>query len=303
MSRNRSINYLLVLLIAAAVLIAYSAIADNGPVKTAVRDTGSTVGMLTLDPPEEFIVVEESATGARRLFKKEAYAPLKKEGLEFIETATISELEYKTRPPLAGEKPGPGEFELIGISGKRAVLFKIEAPAAKPLPEPEYFDDDPDLPVEVIVEDEEEKKEITAKRLASSLFLKIKSKKISDTEWEIDLPSTLDAASNFAAVLQIVTDKIAQIIDPEAPTRIYFKSSLGKGRLGPDGLLIESLNARIRKKSGLKEDDLIKTVAGRTLTSIQDVSAAFSALSGEARSVSVTLAREDEDLTHIYVIK
>ena len=59
----------------------------------------------------------------------------------------------------------------------------------------------------------------------------------------------------------------------------------------------------MRRKSGIDEDDLIKTVNGKRLTTIQDVAGIFAAFTGAPQTVTVRLVRDDSEITHTYYIK
>ncbi len=294
-----------------AAFVTFISAAEEPP---AVRE-GSTVGVLTLDPPEVFVVVEEPGSGTRRLYRKEVYEAAGEEGLKPVKTVTLKELEYRYRPLKPGEKPGSAEFELIGLRDGRAVLFKPhdESMPVDIAPEPVYVEETTDNILQVTLEEEAgERQGSAAKRLVSPLFYKIKSERISETEWAVELPSLLEASANFAHVLGIVTQKVSELIEPGTPARIYFKSSLGRGRLGPGGLLIESLNTRLREKSGLGEGDLIKSVNGRSLSTLQDISAVSSVFTGGPKTAVVIFIRdgddqeaeqEGEEVRHTYYIK
>jgi S1-C subfamily serine protease len=119
----------------------------------------------------------------------------------------------------------------------------------------------------------------------------------------VKLPTVLEAAANFGEVLGIVIAKIDELRDPERRSRLYLRSSLGRTELGPDGLVIESMNSRMRAKFGIEEDDIIKAVNGRTMRDIQDVAAAFSAFTGEPQTVTVMLVRDEEEFTLTYYIR
>ena len=276
--------------------------------RTASEDDGVfTVGTITLSPPEDYVVVEDLKTGKKRLYKKSEYQKAKTEEAKPLQTISIEAIEYRYRPVKGGVKFISEGFELVELKGAKAVLKKdyIETPIDEgPL---EELDEEPEEEiVEILEETEEEEKEdeeITAKRLLGSLFFKIESKKISDHEWEIGLPSTLNAAANFSNVLSIVMEKLDKLLEPEKSTKIYLKSSIGKGVLGPDGLLIEDFNSRLRVKCGIEEDDLIKMVNGRSITTIQDVASVFAGFSGEAQTVTVRLVRDEEELTLTYYIR
>jgi hypothetical protein len=264
-----------------------------------------TVGVLSHSPPEKYVVVEEVETKTRRIYKKSTYDGMKKDGLNMIQAVSLEEIEYRYKPVSGAVKFVSDEFELVELKEKKAILKKAYIEQREIIDkEEELLPEEGAVPDEVLEEMEEaEKKEPGARRLAASLFFKIKSKKLSDTEWEISLPTILDAAANFGEVLSVVVEKISKLIDSEVSTKVYLKSSLGRVELGPKGLLIESLNSRLRKKTGLKDDDIIKTVNGKNLTAIHDVTGLFSTFTGSPQTITVRFERDEEALTHTYYIR
>ena len=274
------------------------------------------VGLITHSPTEEYIIVEEADTKIKRLYKKDVYNNMEKKGLVFKESVLLEEVEYRYKPVAGGTKLVSEDFELFKLEDKKAILKKeyVDTPdepwEETLIPEEEPFSvEDPLLEKET----EQPLKKRGAKRLVSSLFYKIKSKKLSDTEWEISLPTILGAAANFGEVLGIVVEKISTLLEDESDdetgaqvrTKVYLKSSLGKVTLGPNGLVIESLSSRMKQKSGLKSDDIIKSVNGKSLTSIQSVTSVFSTFSGAAQTITVRILRdnEEEEITHTYYVR
>lgn len=259
-----------------------------------------TVGIITLSPPELYVIVEDKKAKKKRLYKKDAYRRIKNKDLKLLRAVWLDTIEYRYKPIYEKVELVWEEFEFVELKGKKAVLKR------EFIEKPEKIIEQEEITIEEEIEEiaeEEPKEEISAKRLLAELFFKIESKKISDHEWEISLPTIMDAAANFATVLGIVTKKIDELLDPEKRSKIYFNTSLGKGALGPNGLLIKSLNSRLRAKCGIKDDDLIKTVNGKNLTAIQDIAVLFSSFAGSPQTLTVKLIRDDTDLTLTYYIK
>jgi hypothetical protein len=290
-----------ILYIILIIIIAFPAVADGESTEGANE---YTVGTITLSPPEAYIIVEDAKTKKKRLYKKDEYEKSENRDLIAVETIELDTIEYRYMPVEGGVEFISKEFELIEIKETTAVLKRDYAET------PEMEEEIPEVPmieetIELMEEamEEEAEQEGIAKRLVAELFYKIESEKISDTEWEVNLPSLLGAADNFGRVLGIVTEKVAGLLEPEKTAKIYFKSSIGKGALGPDGLLIESLSAGLKSKCGIEDKDLIKTVNGKSLRTIQDVAALFSAFSASPQTVTVKLLRDESDLTLTYYIR
>ncbi len=146
-------------------------------------------------------------------------------------------------------------------------------------------------------------KKISAKRLVASLFLKIETEKLSDTEWVIKLPTTVKSTENFAEVLPVVIKKLSGLLGEDSNVNIYFKTSLGRMTLKKDGLLIKSLSSVLKSKCGIKDSDIIKSVNARDITSIGAISGVFSNVSKSAGTVTVKLLRNGEERTHVYLLK
>ncbi|MFH1753897.1 MAG: hypothetical protein ABH875_06910 [Candidatus Omnitrophota bacterium] len=293
----------------------------------AASPNESIVGVIKHSPAEEYVVIEEVSTKTKRLYKRDIYEHMDMEGLKLIEGVSLEEIEYRYKPATGGAKTVSEDFELHELEEKRAVLKKayVDSPEAPPAEETLAPEEDLLLlPEEASAQEEADPtaNKVGAKRLVSSLFYKIESNKLSDTEWEISLPTALDAAANFGEVLGIVAEKIGNLISDEpeeetgeategesdetatqARTKVYLKSSLGKVSLGPKGLLIESLSSRMKLKSGLESDDVIKSVNGKSLTSIQAMVGAFSAFTGAAQTITVRILRDEEELTHTYYVR
>lgn len=261
-----------------------------------------TVGVITLSPPESYMVMEDPKTRTKRLYKKDDYDNIKGMDLKFLQSLLIDTIEYRYRPVQKKVKFVSEEFELVELKQKKAVLKR------------DYIEEPEEIMEEAAVEEEEEiiEKEIAeetapkkprAKRLMAEFFFKIETKKISDHEWEVSLPTLMGAAANFSDVLGVVAGKIEKVLEPEKETRIFFKTSLGKVSLGSDGLLIESLNSRLKSKCGLKDKDLIKSANGKNLIAIQDVAAVFSSFSSSPQTTTLKLVRDEDPLTFTYYIR
>jgi len=267
-----------------------------------------TVGVFKLSPPEKYVVAREAKTMKKRIIKKSSYIKGNPPGLVPMKIVILDEIEYRYTPVEGKVSLVSQDFELVELDGRKAVLAKAHIQSDGPLMEEPIPAVEALLPFEpsMLKNAPEEKKEAgkpSAKRLVASLFFKIESNKISDTEWEINLPTVLEAASNFGDVLGIVVKKISELIDPEKTAVVFLKSSIGKAKLGPDGLLIESLNSRLRRKCGIENGDLVKTVNGKALTKIGDVVALFSGFSGKAQTLTVGISRKKEELTYTYYLK
>lgn len=269
------------------------------------EDNGFTVGTITLSPPEKYIITEDVKTGKRILYKEAAYDSADKKGLKLIDSVILEEIEYRYLLVSGDVKMASEQFELVEVKGRKAVLKKEH------VDKPELVEEEEPLPVfpeEVLYIEEAADglapdKKTKARRLVASLFLKIKSSEISENEYEITLPTILDAAANFGEVLNVVVIKIDDLLDSESPTRIYLKSSLGSVRLGPGGLFVKSLNSAMRKKTGIKDDDLIKSINGKSITGIRDIVSVFSSYAGSAQTFTVSLTRDEEDLTITYYVR
>ena len=267
-----------------------------------------TVGTITLSPPEQYVVVEEIKTKKQRLYSKADFEKkLEKEKQEFklLQEILINTIEYRYKPISGKQKFISKDFELVELNQQKAILKKdyIEPAAAKE-DVPEDTEEVPviEAPEEKLVE-EKPKTRPSAKRLVASLFLKIETKKTADKEWEVMLPTVLEATANFGEVLTLVTKKITDLIDPEKQAELHFKSSISKGVLGPDGLLIKSLNSRLRENFGLKDGDIIKSVNGKSLTTIHGIASLFSTYTGAPQSATIKILRDEDELTHTYYIK
>ena len=125
-----------------------------------------TVGVITLSPPEDYIIVEEVKTKKKRLYKKAAYEEIEDENLKPLQTVTLDAIEYRYRPVQKKVEFVSEQFELFGLKDKKAILKRdyIDTPVE--------VIEETEAPQEIIeaqpVEEppaEEPKKEITAKRL------------------------------------------------------------------------------------------------------------------------------------------
>ncbi|MBL7068554.1 MAG: hypothetical protein ISS34_01675 [Candidatus Omnitrophica bacterium] len=269
------------------------------------------VGSITISPPEEYVIIEDVKSKKKRLYEKAQYEKIKEDkNVKFVQTILIDTIEYRYNPIEGKVKFASNLFEFVELDEKKAILKRDYAKESElpitdepePLMEEELTEEMPEIEEEAIKETEKAK--TGAKRLIASLFYKIESKEISDTEWEISLPSILDSAGNFAHVLGLITKKVADVIEPEKTAKLYISTSIGKGALGPEGLLIESLSTRLKAKCGIKDDDLITSVNGKTLSALQDVSAIFSSLDpATPHTIVIRLVRDDSELTHTYYIK
>jgi len=269
------------------------------------------VGTVTISPPEEYVIIKDVKSKRRRLYEKTQYEKIKEDkNIKFLRTALIDTIEYRYNPIEGKVVFSANLFEFVELEDKTAILKRdyVKMPELPPEDVPELLIEEEFLEETPETEEEagqgRERTKISAKRLVASLFYKIESKKISDTEWEISLPTIIDAAANFGYVLGLVTKKVTEVRDEEESARLYFVASIGKGALGPEGLLIESLSARLKAKCGIKDDDLIISVNGKGLTTLQDVSALFSTLDpGSPRTIVIKIARDDSELTHTYYLK
>ncbi len=274
-----------------------------------VRDSAGelTVGTISLTPPEAYVVIEEEKTKKKRLYKKDGYKDLQPQGSRLIETVLLGSIEYRYKPVKGEVKFISSEFELVELKDGRAVLKRDYAKIpAQPPREEETTETAPgEAPIEEKAEITESllEEKTTAKRLALELFFKIETEEISEHEWEVALPTVLQAAANFTEVLAIVIKKIDQLWDPEKQTIVRFSSSLGKAALGSQGLSIDSLNSRLRSKFGLKDGDIIKNVNGKSLSSIRDIAACASSFSASPQTVTVRLERDGDPLVLTYYIK
>ncbi len=264
-----------------------------------------TVGKEELSPPQTYVIVEELSTKKKRLYKDKAFDEIKdKKDLRLVERLSIKSIEYRYRPVDKASGSTPEEFTILEITDGRAILIKDYIPEPGIKEEDEVLEIFEEETTEIIEELEEEQSQPTAKRLVSELFLKIEGKELSEHEWEIKLPSTLEAAANFGIVLGIITKKVSELLEPDKKSKIFFKTSIGKVMLGPDGITIESLNSRLRSLCGLKDDDIVKTINGKNVTTISDIAAVFSGLPlSSPHNVTLRLLRDDEELTHTYYVR
>lgn len=270
-------------------------------------DSGEfTVGIVTLSPPEEYVIAEETDTKKKRLFKKIGYENIKDKNLTMVREVMLETIEYRYRPVGSKSDFASEEFELVELEATKAVLKKdcMEKPQEPTIEERRpLIEETAQTLQEIVIEEEAEGKEPFAKRLVTNLFLKIETKELKENEWEVILPTTKDAAANFGSVLGIVIKKIGELLDPGIATKIYFKTSLGKAALGSGGLQIESLNSKLRSNFGINDGDLIKSVNTRRLSTIQDVVGIFSSLTGSPQTFVVQLVRDEEDITLTYYIR
>jgi hypothetical protein len=317
----KTIKYITAVIIVSAlhITIPGTLFSQTGIDKRLASPDEFVVGVITHTPAEEYVVAEESKTKALRLYKKDIYANMKKKGLVFKETVIIEEIEYRYKPAATARDIISEDFKLYELKEGKAVLKKEHREEEILASEEDlYFPEEEVVTLEEpLLEEtvEELVKKTKAKRLVASLFYKIESTRLSDNEWEISLPTVLEAAANFGEVLAVVVDKINALLEEEAEgqseseaasrprVKVYLKSSLGKVSIGPNGLLIESLSSRMKKKSGLKSDDIIKNVNGKSINSIGDITSVFSVFSGAAQTVTVRILREEEELTHNYYVR
>jgi len=266
-----------------------------------------TAGTITLSPPERYIVANDTALKKKRIYNEAEFEKIDKKNIEMLDTVTIKEIEYVYKPVTSSDGFVSQEFELLEIKDGKATLRKehIETP-----PEPEEYDE-PEIEEELALEEavveeapqEAESEASTSSILLAELFFKIETEQISEDEWEVRLPTILEAAANFSGVLELVIKKIEGLVDPEINSRIYFKSSLGKVSIGPEGMTIEDINSRLGKKLGLQDGDLIRALNGRNVTTIYDIAALFSTFTGGPQTATVTIEIDDEELVQTYYIR
>jgi len=265
-----------------------------------------TVGVVEIVPPEKYVVIEDRKNDKKMLFKKDDYGELDDKDFKFVETVLLKGIEYRYRLIPGDIELKTEEFELIDIDEGKAVLKRdyIDSPAE--IQEEMIVEEETaQMPEELeVLQEEEVSKAITAKRLASELFFKIESTKMAEHEWEIALSTILDAAENFGYVLGLVTKKLTDLIEPEKSTSIYFKTSIGKVVLGPSGLLVDSLNSRLKTNFGIEDDDIIQSANGKGLTTIQDISSLFSGMDiSSPKTITLKILRDEEELTQVYYLK
>ena len=274
------------------------------PAEPAFASEEVTVGSISLDPPEDYVLVEETKTKKKRIYKKQAFENLKQK-LKFIDLVTLEAIEYRYNPVHGKPNFIEDDFELLEIKDKKAILIKdYTVFQEEPIIEDEPFLEEITLPeIEEPIDKEAPTKKKYAQKLVSKHFYKIETKKISDVEYEVTLPTIFDAVANFGEALGAVVSKINAVIDPEKSTKIYFKTSIGKAELGASGLLIDSLSANLKSKSGIKDKDLILSINNLAIRTIQDAATIFSRFTGNSQTFTIKLKRDDEDLTLTYYIK
>ncbi len=276
----------------------------------AIAPGGYVVGTLAVPRSEDYVIIEETKTGKKRLYSRVDYQFIKhNKGIKFIRSVYIDRIEYRYSPVEGKVDFASKLFEFVSLEGDKAVLQRDYASVPEPDLDkqegPGFLEEATmvDKPFEDI-ERGLRSADPKAKRLVSSLFYQIRTKKISQNEWEVELPTILDAMGNFGNVLKIVTEKIAGVLEADRASMVFFKTAIGKGALGSEGLVIESLSSRLRGKFGIKDDDLITSINGKTLNNIQGVGAIFSGIDpGSPQTVTVKITRDEEELVNTYYLK
>ena len=285
-----------------------SASGESGAADT-IAPGGYVVGTLAVPRSMDYVIVEELKTGKKRLYSRVDYQFIKhNKDIRFIRSLYIDRIEYRYSPVEGKVDFVSNLFEFVSLEGDKAVLQRDYSSM------PEAAFDEQERPgfleeatmVDKPFDDESGLKpmDIKAKRLVSSYFYQIRTKKLSENEWEVELPTILNAMSNFANVLKIVTEKITGILEANSASRVFFNTAIGKGVLGSEGLVVESLSSRLRGKFGIKDDDLITSVNGKALNNIQGVGAIFSGIDpGSPQTVSAKITGGEAELVNTYYLK